>query len=669
MTIRELITYIIPFAGCVSASGMQPVDTLRTDSLREVTVVAVAPVRGVTQQEDGRAILSRRGLTDTPSFMGSNDAIAVLRSMPSVATNNDLQATMHVKGCANGSNSYYIDGMRIVNPLHMLGFYSAFNPDFFDSYDFRAGYIPVTSQTTAGAIFEAHSEKNVLSKLMASAAVGLIESHIAAGTPLATPKISLAIGARMAYPSIIFPDLLEMGSSRLAYGFWDTNLTLTSQLTDRDLVRITAFADHDNMDVANHRQGTKDGYFRWSNIAAGVSWTHEDNEMHVYWSQYRNKLFLNQGGRELNLPSGLDQITATFIRPMGKGWNIECDANWRQTMGQHNDALSIRNGVGPRTAVEANVGALWHHQFGFRFSIDAGIRISYYHTAGYNYASLQPRLFAKYKLGAHHHVSFSYQRQNRFDRLIETSAGGLPSDFWTMASKGLPPEDVHSFEIGGGGQLPWIGGTFRIDLYAKRQLHATDYAGSVMDLLSPSFDGMAQIVDTQGWSCGLSVSLMRQFGRVRGRLGYNLGLTTLCSDRFGTNHYPASYDRTHDLNATLTWQPLSWLQVSASYVHATGLPYTRAKYGYMIGENLICEYFPHNSSRLPNYNRLDLLASWHHTNSHGLRQLVTLSVYNVLGNRNVLFQYQTYSISEGITNKFSVMDMVIPSITYSISFR
>lgn len=111
------------------------------------------------------------------------------------------------------------------------------------------------------------------------------------------------------------------------------------------------------------------------------------------------------------------------------------------------------------------------------------------------------------------------------------------------------------------------------------------------------------------------------------------------------------------------------MQLSASYVYATGLPYTKAKYGYMIGENLICEYYPHNSSRLPHYNRLDLSASWHHTNRHGLRQEVAVSVYNVLGSHNVLFQYQDYSVSGGIINKSSVMNMVLPSITYSISFR
>lgn len=669
MTIRTIIATIITFAGCVSASGTQPVDSLYVDSLREVTVVAIGAVKAVSQKDDGSAVVSRKGLSDAPSFMGSRDAVVVLRSMPAVATNNDLQATMHVKGGANGSNSYFADGMRVTNPLHMLGFYSAFNPAFFDTYDFRAGYLSADSPSGSGAMLEAKTTDRVLHSPYADASLGLIESHFAAGMPVAPNRLSLSIGGRMAYPSKIFPNLLELGTSSLKYGFWDMNLSLKSQVTANDMLLFAAFADRDNMDVANRYQGAKDGSFRWSNLAAGVAWHHGDKTLRVYWSQYRNKLFLDQGGRQLDLPSGLDQATVSWEMPLTCGWRIEVDVNSRRTLGQQNKALTKRNGVAARNAADVNAGAVWYHDFADRFRIEGGLRVSYYHTSGYNALVPQPRLLALWRFSGAHSLAFSYQRLVRFDRLIETSAGGLPSDFWTTASSQVRPDDVHAIELSLNGRIPWIGGSYRVEIYGKRLLHANDYAGSVLDLLSPSFDGSAQIVDASGWAEGVSVSLMRQFGRLRGRVGYNLGRTTLKSHRFGDKSYSAPYDRLHDLNISLTWQPLRWMQLSASYVYATGLPYTKAKYGYMIGENLICEYYPHNSSRLPHYNRLDLSASWHHTNRHGLRQEVAVSVYNVLGSHNVLFQYQDYSVSGGIINKSSVMNMVLPSITYSISFR
>lgn len=656
-------------AGCAFMMKAQPVGSIPIDSLQEVVVTAVGPVKGVSQDEAGSISLTQRGLSEAPSFMGSRDPLAMLRSMPAVATNNDLRASMNVRGTASGSNSWYADGVRIGNPLHILGFYSGFNPDFFQKYEFRPGYIPASYPNTSGAFLEASSATDVAARFSGKASVGLIESHFGLSTPIVKDRLSVALGGRLAYPSKIFPDLLKMGSSSLQYGFGDANIALTGRLTDRDILKVSAFFDRDNLDVSDRRQGVKEGFFRWMNIAAGASWMRSSNEVDVYFSRYTNRLRLDQGSQTLDLPSGLTEAAARCRLALPAGFHVGGDVNWRRTQGIHNSALKATNGVAPQEAFEANAAAEWRGQLGRQWRLEGGLRLSVYTSGGYTAFFPQPRVAATFKLPGDYFISAAYQRLMRFDRLIESSGGGLPSDFWISASSGVKPEDVNSFELGAGGMIPWIGANFRIDLYAKRILHASDYVGTVLDLLSPSYDAEPNIVDARGWARGISISLMRQFGRVRGRIGYNLGKTTLRAERFGDDPYPAPYDRTHDLNVALTWQPWNWLQISASYVYATGLPYTRAKYGYMIGENLICEYYPHNSSRLPDYNRLDMAVSWKHTSSRGLGQEVTVSVYNVLGSKNVLFEYMNYSIADGISHKESVMNMVIPSITYTISFR
>ena len=114
--------------------------------------------------------------------------------------------------------------------------------------------------------------------------------------------------------------------------------------------------------------------------------------------------------------------------------------------------------------------------------------------------------------------------------------------------------------------------------------------------------------------------------------------------------------------------PISSLTLALNFIYATGTPYTREKYGYMIGENLICEYFPHNSSRLPDYRRMDIGATWLIHSSPQLNQRLQLSVYNVLGLRNTLFSYTTYSTDNGIERLSSVMNTIIPSLAYTIEF-
>lgn len=665
----RFIASILITAGCVSVAEAQPADSLRVDTLREVMVVTAAPVKAISQNHDGQAILSRRGLDEIPSFMGSSDPVAALRTLPAVATNSDLQATMPVKGSPSGANAYYVDGMRITNPLHMLGFYSAFNPAFFDSYEFRSAHIPACMPNTSGAYLAARSAPEGARRFTATASVGLIESHFSVATPLLDKRTAVAAGARAAYPSAIFPGLLTIGSSRVNYGFVDANLAVWRQLGDGDFLKISVFADRDRTGASDRLDEAKDGNFGWSNLATGVSWLHGQGEVRAYWSRYRSSLSLDQGGRTLELPSGLDQATVAAEWPLGKQLRVGGDLVWRRTLGQHNASAAVANGVPAQDAFEANAGMDWHRLFWGRLTVDAGLRLSFYAAGNYSAVIPQPRLVLTLNPSDDYFVSVGYRRLVRFDRLIETSSGGFPSDFWTTASDAIRPEDTHGFELSSGGRVPWLRGSFRIDLYVKLLAHTADYAGSVIDMLSPSYDGRVNIVDATGLARGVSVSVMRQFGRLRGRLGYNLGRTTLRADRFGKEAYPAPYDRTHDLNLSITWQPFTCVQFAASYVYATGLPYTRAKYGYMIGENLICEYFPRNSSRLPDYNRLDLSATWKHNGAHNMEHRVTLGVYNATASRNVLFQYLAYTVAEGITLRQSSMNMAIPSITYTISFR
>ncbi|MDE5661745.1 MAG: TonB-dependent receptor, partial [Muribaculaceae bacterium] len=251
---------------------------------------------------------------------------------------------------------------------------------------------------------------------------------------------------------------------------------------------------------------------------------------------------------------------------------------------------------------------------------------------------------------------------------IEESTGGLPADFWTCSTDAALPEDVHGVEAGVSGVIPLTAVRFSAEGYYRRMLHSLEFGGSILDLANPSFDPMGHVIDGSGYAAGFSLTLMRQVGSLRGRIGYNIGVSRLRFERYGSHYVPSAHDRLHDLNATLSWTVFRPLVVTAAFTYATGTPYTQARYGYMIGENLICEYFPHNSSRLPSYKRLDLSATW--TIRHGGRfaHKINVSVYNAAACRNILFRYTTYTPSEGIVQRESVMDTVIPSLSYAFEF-
>lgn len=651
---------ILVSTGCAFSIIAQPVDSIPVvGNLGEVTVTATGSRKLITSSHDGSLRISSSLLGEQAGFMGGNDPVALLRTLPSVATTNELQASLNVRGAYTGDNLFMSDGGRVVNPLHMFGLYSAFNSSFYRNYIFMSGRIPATNPSVTSAMFIADSGMEPDSATNGSVSVGLIESHGAIRVPFVKGKSSIALGMRRSYIDVVLPGVLKLGDSYMSYRFTDLNASLISRLSSRDLLRISFFGNSDRLAAEMEKNGRKEGKFDWSNIAASAEWQHRLLNVSVAFSRYRNGFFMNEGGRELNLPSTISQYTARADYHPGD-LSIGADVNFRETSGQ--------NCHGKKASTECNVGAEWEKRLASRFEINLGIRLSIYDCEGYFTFIPQPRITLGYEIDRNFRLFGAYGRYARFDRLIEETTAGLPADFWTCATADIPPEDVHSIEAGITGIIPHTGICFSIEGYFRKIIGVREYSGSLLDLANPDYNPLENLLKGSGAAYGLSVSALRQFGAIRGRIGYNIGKSEVKFPELGTSRYPSAHDRLHDLCVSMSWSIIPPLVLSANFTHATGIPYTQAKYGYMVGENLVCEYFPHNSSRLPAYNRLDLSLSYSFKSGKRLSHTVNLSVYNALANRNVLFRYTSYSVESGIRHRQSVMKAVIPSVSYTINF-
>lgn len=643
-----------------SAQGV-PADTavMSVRELETVTVRAAAPRRMLRTSTDGAIDIQAALLGEQVTLLGSADPLAVVRSLPAVTTAAELQGTLSVRGSSTDDNLFTADGARVVAPLHMLGLFSAFNPAYYRTYTFRAGRVPMTVGPLTAGQFAASGGMAPDTVLNGTAAVGLIESHAAVRVPLAR-SLSVSAGIRHTYLDALFPRLLTLDDSRLRYGFTDLNAAVTWAVNARDTIRVAYFGNRDRLDIDNDVNGAKDGHLGWRNHAASATWRHDAMETVLSLASFRNTFRLTEGGRLLDLPSGLDEYRAAVTAPAGRLVVVVADITHRRVTGQ--------NGYGRSAAWEYSAAAELRLPLSARLTLAAGLRLAGYHNGAYRLWRPQPRIEVSADLGRGFSVYIGGSRRVRFDRLVEESTAGLPADFWVQADRSVAPSDVYSAEAGVRGALGATGIVAGVELYARRMRHTMEWGGALVDLASPSYDPCADILDGRGYAAGVELSLMRQAGRVRGRISYSYSVSRVRIDRFGDAYVPSSHDRPHDLTVSLAANPWRPLTLSAAYTLASGTPYTRAKYGYMIGENLICEYFPHNSSRLPAYSRLDLAAAYTFRASRRLRHTVTISVYNATASRNVLFRFTSYSAADGIRQRESVMKAVIPSVTYTLEF-
>lgn len=641
------------------SEGAEPADSVEeVRELEAVTVMTLAPRKVLRISSDGAVNISVAQLGEQVTLMGSGDPLAVVRSLPSVATANDLQATVNVRGASSGDNLFLSDNARVVNPLHMLGLFSAFNPAFYNSYGFRAGRVPMTTGSQTSGCFSAESGMEPDSVLRGSISTGLIESHAGVKLPVGR-NFSVSAGVRQTYLNAVFPRLLTLDDSHLGYDFTDVNIAAVGRLGVNDVVRLSYFGNRDRLTVDNDINGSKEGRLGWNNSAASATWLHDSITTYVTYSDYSNKFDLDEGGRHLHLPSYFREFKAATTVPMGR-LTLGADISHRRISGQ--------NGFGRAQSMEYNLAAEYTHPVGRRVNITAGLRLAAYKSGASHYWRPQPRVEFTVDLGKGFGAYAAVGRRVMFDRLIEETTAGLPADYRTLAGNGVEPGDIYEAEAGVRGTIGESGANFSAEVYARRMRHAIEWGGSLIDLASPDYNPQNDILDGRGYAAGISLSAMRQIGRVRGRVGYNYGRSRVKISRFGDRYCPSAHDRPHDLTASANYNPIAPLTISASFTYASGTPYTRAKYGYMIGENLICEYFPHNSSRLPAYKRLDLAASWRLRRGARYSHVFTVSVYNALASRNVLFRFVSYSMTEGIQQRESVMKALIPSVSYTFSF-
>lgn len=612
-----------------------------------------------------RTTISKSLSKEMPRFLGSPDPLRLLQTMPAVATGNDLGGGISVAGCDDSHNLYSIDGMEVTNPVHMFGLFSTFNFEHFDRAEMRMACRPAGSANHLGASIEAFSPAAPDTVVHGGASAGLVLSDASIAIPVVRDVSSLALSARRSMLDIFLPDILRLDHAGIKYHFADFNATYVHMLPRNLRLRSNFFFSSDKMRMTDALYDAA-GSFGWRNVDGAVAVSNGFADHLLAVSHSDNRFGLNQGTASLALPSNLTKLNYDGIFRFGKleaGAEAVARRVKRQTSGNN------YNGHGPHDSdlgIETSLSA--DYELNCRGTIiNGGLRATVFHNNSHTKFFPQPRIKASRTFPNNLTVAVSYGLYAQFSHLVKESGSGLPTDFRINASSRFPAETSRAADFHVSGRLFGGEAAFSVDGYYKSLHNIVEFDGGVLNMINSGYDVLDDLMRGRGRAYGIAVSIIRDIGNLRGWVAYNLGKSESSFSRFGRKWFPSDHDRLHDLKATAMWRINKAWNVSASFVHATGTPYTKASFGYVVGENFICEYFPHNSSRLPSYNRLDISADFRF-GSCRLPQSVNVSVFNALFNKNVLFTYVTYSPKNGLTHRNTGLKSAIPAITYSISF-
>ena len=640
--------------GSLSLFGQTAADSSITivKQLEDVEVVQQRSRSSVVHSAE-RLTVDATQIQHMPKFLGTADPIRYLQSLAGVQTNNETTTGVHVHGCDDYQTLVSINDAPVFYPNHLLGLYSTFISPHFHTIEMEQAEHRATMANRVGGWVDFHTFADQPKRFSFEGNIGLVNSDITFTIPMGG-KHALWISARSSYINWLYGKFLKMENYNIRYHFMDFNLTYAGQLSRRDRLVITGFYNRDKMRLFSDDSKT-DITFPWQNIVGSAYWNHRLDEGNwrttVYYSHFDNALdvaadsmtvktnehFAVAGMKnrfdydlphDISLSVGVD-YEHYFSRPLAfvmKGsemFNTESEQPQLAHADEVSAAIDMRHEVCP-----------W-------FSYNAGVRFSGFINPGQRFQwGVDPRVALHFRPAEDHDISVHYGIYHQYFHKTGLTGGGLPTDFFFLASDKFKPEMAHSVSLKYVCSFYHKQYSVSAEMYFKQIYNIAESTGNVLQVLNKQFSYDDYIVTGDGRNYGLNVMFLRNSGIVTGYVSYTLGwarrkLPGL--EGFTDYRYAASSERRHDLKVVINSHFAKRWHISGMFVLATGLPYTRAEEAYMLNGQLVCRYSTFNGAHLPLYHRLDISCSCDiiKTPEHELG--VNLSIYNVYAHKNAQF--------------------------------
>ncbi|HRE98209.1 MAG TPA: TonB-dependent receptor, partial [Flavobacteriales bacterium] len=129
-------------------------------------------------------------------------------------------------------------------------------------------------------------------------------------------------------------------------------------------------------------------------------------------------------------------------------------------------------------------------------------------------------------------------------------------------------------------------------------------------------------------------------GKFNGWVGYTLSWTKRRFDDLNSGEwFYAKFDRRNDVSLALVYEPNKKWTFGAVFVYAQGNAITLPYSWYMVQDQVVFEFAPRNSLRMPAYHRLDLSATRKGKETKKFKSSWNFSIYNVYSRLNPYFLY------------------------------
>ncbi len=631
--------------------------------------------------------------------LGEKDIFRSLQLMPGISATNESSSGLYVRGGTPDQNLILFDGYTVYAVDHFFGIFSAFNANAVDNVSMYKGGFESKYGGRLSSVVEMTGKGNDRDRMAFGGGIGLMSynaymngplkkwgSYMFAGrrsfqSPLSN-KIRDNYSDSSAGPGGAGGRNFNEFTSQPKSWFYDLNgrISLTPGSSDKVVLSFfNGIDDFDNSrDISREMPsnsnlqvtGSIKNISQWGNSAASLSW-HRD-----WASRFSSDIVLsasryfknNERGSEMEtryVSSGSlysktsrstterNRVYDTSIRwhnlliPSSQH-TLEFGADLLRNTTRYDfnfeqDTASItRKSQGDQLAVFLQDRWMLHK----RVELTPGIRGTYYNrTKDYYW---EPRLSTivhitdKFRLKAAGGQYYQFVRN-----LMREDPMQGDQDFWTLSDGSVVPiGEAKHYILGASFETKKY--LFDVEAYRKDIGGLTEFASMRLGRFRPPPtpgtapprpDFTQLFFKGTGRADGVELLAQKKFGTNTGWITYTYGKVRYTVPDLASKAYPASHDSTHEVKIidSHSWRNLVF---SGSWVFATGKPFTEPTgIEEITMPNGRVVSFPtfgdKNGARLPDYQRLDLAATWNFYTGETNAARLGFSIFNAYNHANV----------------------------------
>ena len=684
---RVFCIFIYVVFGILKGVSAEMTDTLNHYGLQAVEIRGKR-LRSPLREIEGTSIISMSLMDEMPHILGNADPLHYAQLLPGVQTNSEYDAGLHIQGCDNSHNYVSLGGAPVYNAAHLLGFFSIFNAGHFTEMSLQKSPVSASFPNRLGGRVDMLTPTWLAAE--DSLSVGAVHGELSVGPMSSQGTLRLPVGkrsllllsARAAYLNLLYSKWLEVDGDEVKYDFSDYNLSYITQLDDANVLKIEGYWGYDNMKIGQASYGLQ-GKLKWDNTMAALHWYSRSKdglneggkdwsmEQMVYYSRYANRLNVGEYSFQVGMRS--------FIFDLGYKGNFSW-GRWRmgaevvrhqllpQDIGITGNLANYQTDAHHQLATEASVYLQYCQPLGEKLLMEMGARVSGYHCQK-SFYRVMPHLKFNYDLSPSAKLNLNLGIRNQYLFQTGFSSAGLPTEFWFAADKNHRPQYAYHAALQGEFWFAEKEYRLSVETYYKWLMNQIENNSNMFDILFSSYSFDGSLLHGKGYNYGLNLLLEKRRGKLTGWLSGSLGRAMRKFD--GEQYqgwYPAGHERIYELNAVATYRINRRVSLGSTYVLASGTPYTKVNYAYLMSGNLVTEYGPHNGDRVKPYMRLDLSVSYDFATKGKVRSGINFSLYNVTMHGNDLFYRIKVYDNHVRYNAFKFLMPIMPSINYYCKF-